>query len=87
MTALFFAQNFDAVKSVQANFVPTEAVSIQKVQEIVKDLQLQADLAFISGNLAFLSIHLKTHRSGWLAFGRSLQLIGPDKVQDRKHPQ
>jgi len=79
--AIFYAQNYDAVKKVLDKLDPEQAISIEKAQDIIENASLQADLSYIDANLSFLPDILKQLEEQGLSLERSLSLMKEAKTK------
>ncbi|XP_028967436.1 uncharacterized protein LOC114828252 [Galendromus occidentalis] len=78
--ALYYAENFEAVRSVVSMLEGAEAASIRRSQEIMDDSTLSSDLAFIGSNFAQFPNFMTKLECSSLPLSSSLNILEEFRV-------
>ena len=76
---MFYARNFEKVKTIVSQLLPEDAAAIGKCQKLLKNHRLASDLAFIAGNLVFLPAVLTHLKEAGLPLERAFAILDEAK--------
>lgn len=72
--AIYYCDNFDAVRSVVDSFDPEDAVAIKKAQETFASEEIKTDLAFIKNNFTVIVRAIKKLETQGLELNESVEI-------------